>query len=175
MNNKLKKLKRAAADLFESELQSGLEVAMRIDGDSMLPVLAPGQTIFVRPFSASNPTPGDIICRKQASEIVTHRLVEVVQQAYLAKGDNRPWWDPPAGPEDFIGWVAGWEDHQGRRIQAENNRVSQLAARISALEGRIYQAEVASIYARIILRIPRWLVHAGLRATLWIYKTRNTS
>ena len=76
----------------------------RIVGTSMLPTLAPGDIVLVRPCSSLRP--GDVVTFVLAGRLVTHRLVRVTDDGLVCHGDNRLRPDPRVAADALIGRVA---------------------------------------------------------------------
>ena len=76
----------------------------RIVGTSMLPTLAPGDIVLVRPCRSLRP--GDVVTFVLAGRLITHRLVRVTDEGLVCRGDNRLRPDPRVAADALIGRVA---------------------------------------------------------------------
>jgi polysaccharide export outer membrane protein len=97
-----------AEPVLQALLEGGLDVALPVRGESMLPTLRPGDRIVVAPCLGL-PRPGDVLVRRDAAGIVAHRLVIVEmdggRRLYRMQGDNEAGLDAGCRREDLLGRV----------------------------------------------------------------------
>jgi signal peptidase I len=93
-----------------------------VQGDSMTPLLQPGDTLVVQ-CGAPRVRFGDLILRWAASQdapehriLLAHRVVKMGRDDdgwwYITKGDRCPRFDPPARSNDLVGKVVAIETGQ---------------------------------------------------------------
>lgn len=119
-----------------------------VSGDSMLPLLEPGDEVWVRPQAKSEPGALMVYARFNGREpsLVVHRLLG----RFLTRGDSSLHKDPPQEAGDFLGQVVAFK---------RGNAVVDL----DSFRGKILN-HFCRLYARIVLC--RWsgLKNGVLRA-----------
>jgi signal peptidase len=80
-------------------------VHLRVAGSSMIPILWPGDLVFVRPCDFSQLEPGMVIVFRQNERLVIHRIIRWEHGAVVTRGDARARLDGPVDREDVIGRV----------------------------------------------------------------------
>ena len=71
----------------------------------MIPILWPGDLVFVRPCDFAQLEPGMVIVFRQNERLVIHRIVRWEHGAVVTRGDARARLDSPVDREDIIGRV----------------------------------------------------------------------
>ncbi len=75
-------------ELVEESIAKGLEVKLRVRGNSMSPLLVDGVDIVtLRPFLPEKLVKGDIIFFRYKEGYVLHRIVEIDNTKVVTKGD----------------------------------------------------------------------------------------
>jgi signal peptidase I len=104
-NSSIKILRGIADELLEA----GTSVRIEAGGYSMYPVIKPGNSIVIRPVSASDLKPGMIIAWRRDNDMVVHRLVSIYDAGgrtmYLTRGDSSPAFDDPVEFSEIAGRV----------------------------------------------------------------------
>lgn len=128
-------------------LAAGNELRLRVDGDSMTPLIRPGDVVIVKPAALHQLACGDVVTvRRPSGDIVSHRIIIRSDTALVTKGDNMRRPDPVWHAGDVLGRVVIIErgdtriDLRSPRLQV----VGWLVSRLSRLEMYIF-------------RIGRWL------------------
>ena len=101
--------------LLREALAQGERFCWRLRGTSMRPTLPPGCRIEIGPLPAAARV-GDVIVFACDGELVAHRLVRRVQDAWITQGDGRIGPDQPLGPSQVLGVVAAAYDEIGQRF-----------------------------------------------------------
>jgi phage repressor protein C with HTH and peptisase S24 domain len=84
-------------------LREGRTVELPATGTSMRPLFAPGDRIRVRPASAADVRPGDVVVIVDDNDaLVAHRLIYATGAAVHLRGDDSPA-DPPYPPDAVVG------------------------------------------------------------------------
>jgi hypothetical protein len=78
------------AAVVAARLRAGHPTELRVQGHSMLPYLAVGQTVRVEPCTADQLRPGELVAFEQAGRIILHRVLAVGAGATTTKGDHAP-------------------------------------------------------------------------------------
>jgi hypothetical protein len=113
----------------------------RIVGTSMLPTLASGDIILIRP--CGTPRPGDVVTFVRAGRLITHRLVFLDDTGLVCRGDNRLHPDSLVPSHALIGRVAEvvGRPAPGRTSEFLNVRVrwrwKEAAARLARLRDQV--------------------------------------
>jgi hypothetical protein len=88
---------------------SGATFEAPIRGVSMLPTLAPGQRVRIRPLPGADYRIGDVVVCVLRDELFAHRIVRRqgrgAREAVITLGDNRQLCDPPTRVRDILGRV----------------------------------------------------------------------
>ena len=97
--------------LCRGVLASGAPLAFRVRGNSMLPALASGDSIFVRHAEPSDAAPGDVVVFARSGHFVAHRVVrrstEAQGSVLVTRGDACVDDDPPVAQDELLGVVTG--------------------------------------------------------------------
>ena len=94
---------------------------LRVRGGSMVPLLRPGDVVWVEPVTPSALKRGDLIVVQRQGTWVTHRLVARQGGKWQVKGDNLRHPDPPVTDEAVLGRVVAIE-RDGLRIDLRELR-----------------------------------------------------
>ena len=71
----------------------------------MVPILWPGDLVFVRSCDFSQLEPGMVIVFRQSEKLVIHRVIRCKDGAVITRGDARARLDSPVHREDVVGRV----------------------------------------------------------------------
>lgn len=75
-------------ELVEESIEKGLEVKLRIRGNSMSPLLIDGvDVVTLKPFLPEKLVKGDIIFFRYKEGYILHRIVEIDNNKIVTKGD----------------------------------------------------------------------------------------
>jgi len=149
---------RTAVKLAREELAQGGLIRLRVSGDSMAPLIEPGDVVLVRHVNPEDLRRGDLILVEQGGAFLTHRLVAADAHLVRTKGDNASHADPPVLPQDVLGRVIGVEKgdvvslskgdvlsppKDGRRIELDEGRwpmVNRLLGLLGWCEVKLFAA-----------------------------------
>lgn len=100
------------ADVLSAALdkwkQAGERHLIPIIGNSMLPLIQPGDQVLVR-HGYGNVRRGDIIVFLQQEKMVAHRLLRIYKDGsvttFITKGDNTSYLDSPVDTSEVVGRV----------------------------------------------------------------------
>ncbi|MEU6083401.1 S24/S26 family peptidase [Streptomyces sp. NPDC047108] len=95
--------------LLRTALAAGGRARIRAQGTSMLPAIGPGTTLTVTAHPFDEVRPGQVIAYALGNRIIVHRVAVRTRSAVIALGDNLPLFDPPVGPQQYLGLVSGHE------------------------------------------------------------------
>jgi hypothetical protein len=73
-----------------ARLRAGHPTELRVQGHSMLPYLAVGQTVRLEPCAGDLLRTGELVAFEQAGRVVLHRVLAVHTGAITTKGDHAP-------------------------------------------------------------------------------------
>jgi hypothetical protein len=110
--------------ILREQLARGEALRLRVTSDSMRPLIQAGDEVeLVGVVDLASLRPGDILTFDQAGELVTHRLLERVEQAgertRLTQGDNLIAPDPPWPDTCLLGRVVAVVLSRGRVLSLE--------------------------------------------------------
>lgn len=94
---------------FSFFLTLGKMQVMYVVSNSMLPTFQQGD-LLVLSREPQGLAVGDIVGYRAGwadDHVVTHRVMDIVKEEFVAKGDNNPSTDPPFPKEDLVGEVVG--------------------------------------------------------------------
>ncbi|HOX54897.1 MAG TPA: signal peptidase I [Candidatus Omnitrophota bacterium] len=115
-------LQDAVAILIKEGLAKGKHPEFQIISSSMHPTLQPGDRIFVKQYTASNPSCGDIITYKLNKNIIAHRfLYQQDENFFIAQGDNTKKIDPPVPNDALFGKIVAIE-RDGYKVNLETKK-----------------------------------------------------
>lgn len=95
----------ACCDLVVDVAKTSGLVQLRVAGCSMVPILWPGDLVFVQPCDFSRLEPGMVIVFRQHEKLVVHRILRREHGAVITRGDARGRLDGPVRNEDIVGRV----------------------------------------------------------------------
>lgn len=78
-------------------------VRLRVHGESMLPVLWPGDRVEIASCPLADLRPGQIVLALRDGRLFLHRLVATRPDGFLLRGDSMPGADPLFPPEALLG------------------------------------------------------------------------
>ena len=82
-------------------LRSSGRLRLQVNGESMLPILWPGDVVEIRSCSLNDVLPGEIVLASRHGRFFLHRFVGRSQNGFLLRGDSMP--DPDLQyPEDSL-------------------------------------------------------------------------
>ena len=130
----------AAREVWHADQGAGL-LRLEVSGDSMRPLLRPGDVVVVQPADPSALQAGEVVVAQQSGEWITHRLVTVDQRGFLTHGDNTRFADEAVSADQLVGRVIAIEradeiidlqQPRWRVIDRRINRVQRLQLRALA-------------------------------------------
>lgn len=87
----LRRIERGAPDAEDGDL-----LFVRFQGTSMRPGLRAGDVLVAAPLEGSGPRKGEIVLRARDEQVVeAHRVVDVLGDRLVTRGDSRPFRDRP--------------------------------------------------------------------------------
>ena len=103
-------------DLAQEVLTRGLNLRIKVSGESMHPFIRNDDILVIEPRSAANVNIGDIVLNRQPSgTYIVHRLIKRNGAATLVtKGDSQSNYDIPFAAEQVIGRVVRIEGRRKR-------------------------------------------------------------
>lgn len=122
------KLVSATTELWKN---SGVQHWIPVAGNSMLPILRPGDSVQVA-HGQKSIFRGDIVVFRQNGGLVIHRVLAVRGKFLLTKGDNRLRPDPPVPSAAVLGKVAA-RRRNGQTADFTTLPVRRAGARRAAL------------------------------------------
>lgn len=113
----------ALAAVIEAWGEKGKQHWIPVAGESMLPLLQPGDQVLVS-HNYADIRPGDIIVIWQAGRLLIHRIIRIggdgTHRTIFTKGDNARQFDSPVGAEEIIGKAIALK-RRGRQISLLTN------------------------------------------------------
>jgi hypothetical protein len=100
--------------LVRARLAAGQPVRVKVIGQSMHPLLQPGDHLWVGPLLARGARRGDLVVVQRTDDIITHRLVSAVPDIWHTRGDNCMSLDPPISTQAVLGRVIMVEQGRAR-------------------------------------------------------------
>lgn len=110
-------MSNCAIDRIEEAVEYGECFNIRVEGESMLPLLGrEGDVIIVRRIRIDEPIVGRIaMCRTRPRHYVTHRVIKEDAGVVIMRGDGRLTFDDPAERQSIVGIVEGVIRQNGKR------------------------------------------------------------
>ena len=133
--------RQIALDLARAGLREGERVRLNVAGNSMAPLLRPGDAVWAEPALPASLRRGDVIVVRRAGGLVTHRLVALGDGEWYTKGDNARHLDPPVTADAILGRVVAIE-RGGDRIELRGRQwaiVSRVLGLASWWQARLFQ------------------------------------
>lgn len=124
-----------ALDLLQQSGLAGGAIRLPVTGTSMLPLLQPGDAVWLQSIDPAALRPGDLMLIRQQGVLLTHRLIAVRPQHWQTKGDNNPLADPPITAQQIVGRIVTVE--RGSTSLDLRRRGWRIASRLLAWSGRI--------------------------------------
>ncbi len=113
----------ALAAVIEVWGAEGKQHWIPVSGESMLPLLQPGDQVLVA-HGYTGVQPGDIIVIWQAGRLLIHRIIRISgngkHRTFFTKGDNALLFDSPVRAEEIIGQAIAIK-RQGQQISLRTN------------------------------------------------------
>jgi hypothetical protein len=128
-------LERAALFVMDAEtiitavLSDGKLARFEAGGDSMFPVIRSGDRLLVEPARIGELHAGDVVLAKQDRGLTAHRVVGVLGETIITRGDNCDANDPPLAMAQLLGRVRSIE-RDGRTRSPEKTLWSRLHAAV---------------------------------------------
>ena len=143
-NDGLGNLRLAVVDAAVELLSAaGGTARLTVAGTSMAPLLCQGDVILVR-LGGIRPRLGDVVVRRQSGALVVHRVVKIVGEHVVTKGDASLTPDPPAALDDILGVVTALEGALSVDLTRGTWRVANpILAVYSHLVGRAWRVLLA--------------------------------
>jgi hypothetical protein len=153
---------QAALDLWR---QDGTLHRVPVRGQSMLPLLRPGDSVLVA--HGAPLVPGDVLVYRREGQLVAHRLIRPAAgegRACLAQGDNLLEPDAPVEADEIVGRVIAIQ-REGRTLRLDTTAwrlagcLAALVMRAGARPGWVYVRR--GIRRFLGLQLRAWLAVAG--------------
>jgi len=93
-------------------LRASGRLRLQVHGESMLPILWPGDVVEIKSCSLDDVMPGEIVLALRARRFFLHRFVERSQNGFLLRGDSMPHPDPRFPSEALLGRLVGLSHSQ---------------------------------------------------------------
>jgi signal peptidase I len=92
------------ADVLRGSRRLRQDVRLRVQGESMLPALWPGDLVEIASCSLEDLRPGEIVLALREGRLFLHRLIEpCTPNGFRLRGDSTPASDPQYPPEALLG------------------------------------------------------------------------
>lgn len=172
---------QASVEAIQASLQAQLPLRLRVCGASMEPILKDGDYIYLEAFRSDTCRLGDLLTFINSGELLTHRVIAKINNAYLMKGDNSVHSEGPIQQELILGRVSAFERPGGRYDLDENNwtRLNYLLADIGRAEWKFNQMtrynhliKRYSCLDRMLVRIRRITYTSLVSALIFLLKVR---
>jgi signal peptidase I len=142
--------RQLALEISQGELAADGLLRLQVNGDSMAPLLQPGDSVLVAAVAPALIKRGDLVLFRRTNEVVTHRVVAKSRTGWRTKGDNRRQLDPAVGLQEILGRVVAIERGAGK-IDLQKGRwraTNRVLGLIGWLEGSLWRVG-AAIKARL--------------------------
>lgn len=122
-----------ALNLMRRSGQAGAATRLSVTGTSMLPLLRPGDAVWLLAIDPALLRPGDLVLIRQQGVLLTHRLIAVAAESWQTKGDNNRLADPPVTAREIEGRIVALErggttiDLRRRHWRAVSRLLSQMS------------------------------------------------
>jgi len=139
-------------------------IRLRVQGTSMFPLLQEGEFVLVKPVSAEDLQPGDLIAFRRQNEVIMHRLVAINPEGYITLGDHSSTLDPPVLSENILGCVAAIEK-DGQQKSLWGGRwtiIHQSLAWLGCQAAAPRRTGWAARLLRALFWLARWLARLSL-------------
>jgi signal peptidase len=92
------------ADVLRGSRHFRQDVRLRVQGESMLPALWPGDLVEIASCSLEDLRPGEIVLALREDRLFLHRLIApCTPNGFQLRGDSMPGCDPQYPPEALLG------------------------------------------------------------------------
>jgi signal peptidase I len=135
---------------------------VRVDGNSMLPAIRPGDVLFIAPRAIAQIKPADIVLFRVGSRLFAHRVVRIGTgysgaPFLVTKGDTHHREDLPIVSSQLLGRVLGVSRNgRGRAEPLPYSRIAS-AAWMAASNGLRLASRIASLRRVIGLSRRCWI------------------
>jgi signal peptidase I len=150
-----------ALDLLGQGLHSGNAIRLVVNGSSMLPLLRPGDAVWLEAIDPAALQPGDLVTIRQQNILLTHRLIVVGPSSWQTKGDNNRLADPPLGAEAILGRSVSLE--RGDALIFLQDGCWPLANRLLGRIGRLHHRLAQSGRWRPTAHAPTYIQELAVR------------
>lgn len=82
-------------------------------GESMKPLINPGDQLVIKPVAISSVMVGEIVVFKKKSKYISHRVLWRYKNKLHVKGDNSREFDSPIGPHQLLGKLISTKSSRG--------------------------------------------------------------
>jgi len=103
-------------DLLRQQLAGGGTARLRVNGDSMAPLIGRGDEVIVEAAAADELHIGDVVVLDTGDGLLTHRLLARQGGRLVTRGDGMATPDHPWAPEQLLGRVRSVVKGDGRQI-----------------------------------------------------------
>ncbi len=153
-----------ALDLIAS---SGKDFWMQANGNSMLPLIQPGDHLHVKKLSAP-PIRGEILVYRRHGGLTAHRLLALSSSksgvtVYRLQGDDAVSPDPPISALQVIGRVAAIRRRE-RELRLESHAWMRAGLALAKFRSPWMDIDVKTRSGACLQRLRRWVV----QRILWI-------
>lgn len=100
-------LQSACCELVADVARSAGLVSLRVLGSSMLPAIQAGDVLTVQRQNSHELRSGQVILYKRNGKLTAHRIVRVLDDGFLTRGDSLPKCDLPVQWSEVVGRVVG--------------------------------------------------------------------
>ncbi len=122
MNSSDENILYIAKELLKETLKNNGELCLRVNSDSMKPLLSNNDEVFIENSTIEQLNTGDIVIIEQDDKLIVHRFWRMIKidnrKKLLLYGDNLIGFDSPVEQEQFWGIV--------RRIKKYNGEIGKI-------------------------------------------------
>ncbi|HYM62342.1 MAG TPA: S24/S26 family peptidase [Thermoanaerobaculia bacterium] len=134
-------------------LESGYTARIRVDGDSMHPLLRSGDALIVEPVVTGCLRAGDIVLARLDRGLTAHRVIRVDREAgrivrITSRGDNCVEADPSFTPERILGRVISRE-REGAIRPVRSSLFAAILTASARRRGRVVRARIGRFAGRL--------------------------
>ena len=98
--------------LVADALRLSGRLRLQVHGESMLPVLWPGDVVEIASCSLEDVRPGEIVLARRVGRLFLHRLVSCKPDGFLLRGDSMPGSDPRFPADALLGRLVSKADER---------------------------------------------------------------
>lgn len=121
------------ADLLRQTLAITGSCTAEVVSRSMAPTIWPGDVISLEPAAAGDVRVGDIVVADSGDALVTHRVVRILSDGFLCKGDNNVCSDEKLGWGALVGRVRQVCRRTGRGFRLNSGLVRAASQMVACL------------------------------------------